>query len=110
MSDCGCKAKTDSPAQRRVLSIALRLNAAMFAIGLVAGLIAQSSGLLADSLDMLADAVAYSIALIAFNRGTAFKARAAMGSGGVLLILGIGVLLDSLSAEVYSAALQRATS
>jgi len=52
MSDCGCKAKTDSPAQRRVLSIALRLNAAMFAIGLVAGLIAQSSGLLADSLDM----------------------------------------------------------
>jgi len=44
MSDCGCEAQTDSPAQRRVLSIALALNATMFAVGLVAGLIAQSTG------------------------------------------------------------------
>jgi Co/Zn/Cd efflux system component len=35
----------------------------MFVVGLVAGLIGQSSGLIADSLDMLADAVAYGIAL-----------------------------------------------
>jgi cation diffusion facilitator family transporter len=96
MSDCGCEAKTDSPAQRRVLWIALALNAAMFVVGLLAGLIAQSTGLIADSLDMFADAVAYGIALAAFNWGLRFKVRAAMMSGSVLLILGIAVLLDSV--------------
>lgn len=104
MSDCGCEAKTDSPAQRQVLSIALGLNATMFVVGLVAGLIGQSSGLIADSLDMFADAVAYGIALSAFNRGTAFRAKAAMVSGGVLLILGIGVLLDSIRRGVFGSA------
>lgn len=88
MSDCGCAAKTDLPAQRRVLSIALALNATMFVVGLVAGLIAQSTGLIADSLDMFADAVAYGIALAAFNLGLDFKARAATISGRVLLTLG----------------------
>lgn len=96
MSDCGCEATTDSSAQRRVLLIALGMNATMFVVGLVAGLIAQSSGLIADSLDMFADAIAYGFALSAFNRDAAFKARAARVSGGVLLALGIGVLLDSV--------------
>ena len=104
MSDCGCEAKTDSPAQRRVLSIALGLNAAMFVVGLVAGLIAQSTGLIADSLDMFADGVAYGIALSAFNRGAVFKARAAMASGSVLLMLGIGVLLDAVRRGVFGSA------
>lgn len=58
MTNCGCEAQTDSPAQRRVLSFALALNATMFVVGLVAGLIAQSTGLIADSLDMFADAIA----------------------------------------------------
>ena len=101
MSDYDCEAKTDSPAQRRVLSIALALNATMFVVGLVAGLIAQSTGLIADSLDMLADGVAYGIALAAFNRGLGFKARAAMMSGTLLLALGIGVVLDSVRRGVF---------
>ncbi len=96
MSDCGCDAKTDSQAQRRILSIALALNATMFVVGLAAGLIAQSTGLIADSLDMCADAAAYGIALAAINRGLAFKARAAAASGSVLLVLGIGVLIDAV--------------
>lgn len=101
MSDCGCEVKADLPSQRRVLSIALGLNATMFLVGLLAGLIAQSSGLVADSLDMFADAVAYGIGLSAFNRGSAYKARAAMASGSVLLILGIGVLLDAIRRAVF---------
>ncbi len=104
MGDCGCEAKTDSPAQRRVLSVALALNATMFVVGMVAGLIAQSSGLIADSLDMFADAIAYGIALAAFNRGLEFKARAAMMSGTVLLILGIGVLLDTSRRAAFGSA------
>jgi Co/Zn/Cd efflux system component len=104
MSGCGCVAKTDLPAQRRVLSIALALNATMFVVGLVAGLIAQSTGLIADSLDMFADAVAYGIALAAFNRGLDLKVRAATISGRVLLTLGIGVLLDSVRRGVFGSA------
>ena len=93
---CGCRQTIDAEGQRRVLSIALALNASMFAVGLVAGLIAQSSGLLADSLDMLADAAAYAMALCAVDRSNLFKARAARLSGGFLLLLGTGVFLDAL--------------
>lgn len=93
---CGCEAKTDSAGQRRVLSIALVLNATMFVVGLVAGIIAQSTGLIADSLDMFADATAYGVALSAVTRGSLFKARAASVRGGVLMALGIGVLLDAV--------------
>ena len=62
--DCCCRsAQAETHAQRQVLKIALALNAAMFAVGLIAGVTAQSSGLIADALDMFADAVAYGIAL-----------------------------------------------
>ena len=77
---CDCKqvcAKTE--AERKTLRVALSLNAAMFVIGTVAGLLAQSTGLLADALDMLTDAVAYGLALMAISRGLAFKKIAAIG-------------------------------
>jgi len=57
-----------SEAQQRVLQIALALNATMFIVGVVAGLVGQSSSLIADALDMLADASAYAIALGAIGR------------------------------------------
>jgi cation diffusion facilitator family transporter len=92
---CGCEApNVQTEAEKRVLRIALGLNATMFVVGLIAGFVAQSSGLIADSLDMLADATAYSIALIAIRRGAIFKARAAGFSGVVLSVLGAGVLID----------------
>ncbi|WP_329742003.1 cation diffusion facilitator family transporter [Dyella sp. A6] len=93
MSDCGCHAEATNAAERRILRIALALNATMFVIGLVAGLVAQSMGLLADALDMLADATAYGIALMAVHRSHAFKARAATLSGSLLSVLGASVLL-----------------
>src|SRR3546814_2361898 len=70
------------------------LNAAMASIGGIAGWMAQSTGLLADALDMLSDASAYAIGLIAIGRSARFKANAAYGSGGVLLLLGLGVLVE----------------
>jgi len=95
MTGCGCEATPAETAdQKRTLAVALSLNATMFVVGLVAGLVAQSSGLLADSLDMLADATAYAIALTAIRRSAAFRVRAAGLSGGLLLVLGIGVLID----------------
>lgn len=92
---CGCgAAETETRDQRRILRVALVLNATMFVVGLVAGLVAQSSGLLADALDMLADAAAYGIALAAIGRGPAFKANAGLVSGSLLLTLGLVVLAD----------------
>ncbi len=62
----------ESATARRSLRIALGLNATMFVVGLVAGVVAESTGLIADSLDMLA------IGLIAISRSTLFETRAAV--------------------------------
>ena len=101
MSDCGCHAEAENPEQRRVLWIALVLNAAMAVIGGIAGWVAQSTGLLADALDMLSDASAYAIGLVAIGRSAKFKANAAYASGSVLLLLGIGVLVEVSRRMLY---------
>lgn len=94
MNDCGCHAEAQNAAERRVLWIALGLNAAMAVIGALAGWVAQSTGLLADALDMLSDATAYAIGLAAIGRAARFKANAAMLSGGLLLLLGVIMLVE----------------
>jgi Co/Zn/Cd efflux system component len=81
--------------ERRVLAVALGLNAFMFVVGFVAGLLAESLGLLADSLDMLADALAYGLSIAAVGRPPLFKARVATMSGSLLLLLGLAVLVDA---------------
>lgn len=97
MSDCGCgPTGVDTAEQRRVLRIALALNAAMFVIEIAAGWAAHSLGLIADGLDMLADASAYVIALAALTRGARFKANAATLSGTLLLLLGVLVLVEAV--------------
>jgi cation diffusion facilitator family transporter len=103
MSDCGCHAQAKNAAERRVLWIALTLNAAMAVIGGLAGWIGQSTGLLADALDMLTDAAAYGIGLAAIGRAARFKANAAMLTGTVLLMLGIGVLFEVGRRVLYGA-------
>jgi cation diffusion facilitator family transporter len=104
MTDCGCEApEVKTGKERRILGIALALNAAMAVVGGLAGWIAQSTGLLADALDMLADATAYSVALLAIGRSVQFKARAATLSGSVLLVLGVGVLVEVGRRLVYGA-------
>lgn len=94
MSDCGCHHEAKNAQEKRVLIIALALNAAMAVIGGIAGWIAQSTGLLADALDMLSDATAYAIGLVAIGRTARFKANAALLSGSVLLVLGVGILFE----------------
>jgi len=76
--------------------MALVLNAVMFGVELVGGLLGDSSGLIADSLDMLADASAYGVALAAIGRSSVFKGKAARLSGILLLVLGVGVVLDAV--------------
>jgi Co/Zn/Cd efflux system component len=83
-------------AEARALWTVLALNAAMFAVEMVAGWIAESTGLLADGLDMLADALVYGVALYAVGRGPALKQRAARLCGGLQLLLGLSALAEVL--------------
>ncbi len=97
MSDCGCHVEpAEDPGQRRTLWIALALNAGMAVVGFLIGWWAQSTGVLADALDMLSDATAYSIGLLAIGRSPLFKQRAAQLSGTVLLVLGVGVIVEAI--------------
>ena len=92
-----CECSSHSAAtekERKILRIALSLNAAMFVIGMTAGLWAQSTGLMADALDMLADASTYGLGLLAVTRGAAFKRNSARWSGALLLILGLGIMAE----------------
>ena len=92
---CDCsKAPANTEAERKTLRIALGLNATMFVVGIIAGVLAQSTGILSDALDMLTDAAAYAMALMAITRGLAFKANAARWSGWVLVVLGAGIVAE----------------
>jgi Co/Zn/Cd efflux system component len=82
--------------ETRTLWILLAINASMFAVEIVAGLLAQSTGLVADSLDMLADATVYGLALHAVGRSAALKLRAAHASGWLQAALGLGAIADVL--------------
>lgn len=103
MSDCGCHHEAKNAQERKILTIALALNATMAVVGGIAGWIGESTGLLADALDMLSDATAYAIGLVAIGRAASFKANAAMLSGAVLLLLGLGVLFEVGRRVIYGA-------
>jgi Co/Zn/Cd efflux system component len=85
--------------QRRALWWVLGINAAMFAVELGAGFLAQSTGLVADSLDMLADASVYAIALVAAG-DVARQRRSARLSGWLQLALAALVLVEVIRRAV----------
>lgn len=104
MADCGCKPTAlDTNEQRRALRLALILNGAMFVIETITGLHAESTSLLADGLDMLTDASVYAVALLAITRSAAFKKNAASWSGILLLVVGGGVVLETVRRAVTGA-------
>jgi len=78
--------------QSRALSIVLLVNATMFLVEVVCGLLAHSLALLADSLDMLTDAMVYALSLYVVRRGAAWKARAAFVKALVMALSGVFVL------------------
>ncbi|MBX9755494.1 MAG: cation transporter [Pseudomonadaceae bacterium] len=86
-------AKHLSPAYRRVLWLALLINAVMFAIEISAGLRAGSVALLADSLDFLGDAGNYAISLFVLAMSLSWRARAAQFKAVSMALFGLGVLV-----------------
>jgi Co/Zn/Cd efflux system component len=87
-------ARGEDARERRTLRWVLGINAAMFAIELGAGWVAQSTGLIADSLDMLADASVYGLSLYAVGRAARLKLRAAHASGVLQAALALGALAE----------------
>jgi len=93
MDDC-CAVHPVHAHQRRVLHIVLWINATMFLVELVAGLLAHSTALFADSVDMLGDAIVYGFSLYVIGRGAAWEARAALLKGGIMAAFGLGVIVE----------------
>jgi Co/Zn/Cd efflux system component len=81
-----------SPAYRRVLWIALLVNAAMAVVELAAGWQAGSLSLWADALDFAGDAVNYAASLAVLSAGLLWRARLAWVKGWVMALFGLGVL------------------
>jgi cation diffusion facilitator family transporter len=78
--------------QARTLRLVLFLNATMFVVELVSGLLSGSVALLADSLDMLGDALVYGFSLYVVALGPVWKARAAVAKAAVMGLFGVFVL------------------
>ena len=81
-----------SRAVRRVLVIALGLNAAMFAIEMAAGFGADSVALQADALDFFGDTVTYALSLAVLGMSLARRAAAALFKGVSMALMGLWVL------------------
>ena len=77
---------------RRILWIALAVNAGMFLAELVAGLAAGSASLQADALDFLGDAANYAVSLSVASLALAWRARAALVKGATMGLFGLWVL------------------
>jgi cation diffusion facilitator family transporter len=81
----------DDRAYRRVLWIALAVNALMFGIEVAAGLGAGSTALLADSVDFLGDAANYGISLLVLGLALRWRARTALLKGASMGLFGLWV-------------------
>ena len=97
MADQCCAGKSgktalNDPRWRRILWIALIINAAMFGVEIVAGVAADSRALQADALDFLGDAANYAISLGVAAMALAWRARAALLKAATMLAFGLWVL------------------
>ena len=80
------------PRYRRILWIALVLNAAMFAVELVGGYRSGSLSLLADAIDFAGDAMNYGVSLAVLSAALTWRARAAQLKALSMMAFGLFVL------------------
>jgi Co/Zn/Cd efflux system component len=104
MAGSCCEPDGGSPAShtdafRRALWLALAVNAGMFLVEGISGLLGDSVSLQADALDFLGDAANYGIALAVLGLAPVHRARAALLKGVSMGLFGIWVI----GAAVYSA-------
>ncbi len=82
----------DSRRYRRVLWIALAVNAVMFLVELGASFRAESAALLADAIDFAGDAGNYGLSLAAIAFGPVWQSRAALVKATSMTAYGVFVL------------------
>ena len=90
---CPSPSPGNSPAYRRVLWVALIINAAMFTVEVLAGLAAGSVSLQADALDFFGDAANYGLSLTVLSMALAWRARAALVKGVSMGLFGLWVVI-----------------
>ena len=101
MADQCCAGKSgktalNDPKWRRVLWIALIINAAMFGVEIVAGVAADSRALQADALDFLGDSANYAISLGVAGMALSWRARAALLKAATMLAFGLWVFASAV--------------
>jgi Co/Zn/Cd efflux system component len=82
---------------RRVLWVALVINATMFLIELIAGLMAGSVSLQADALDFLGDVANYGISIFVVGFALHYRAKAALIKGATMGLFGMWVIGATVS-------------
>jgi cation diffusion facilitator family transporter len=92
----GPDAKPPDRRYRRVLWIALGINATLFIVEIVAGLTAASVSLQADALDFLADTANYGISLFVIGMALRYRATAALAKGTTMGVFGLWVMGTTL--------------
>src|SRR5437868_8630676 len=100
MDDCCCAPpslnlggnKKQDMAYRRALWAVLAINAALFAVEVIAGLAAGSASLQADALDFLGDTANYAISLLVVGMALRYRASAALAKGATMAAFGLWVI------------------
>jgi Co/Zn/Cd efflux system component len=98
MSACctgGCSSEKPpvAPNYRRILWVALVVNAAMFLVELISGWSSGSVSLLADALDFFGDAANYGVSLFVLGLAPIWRSRTALVKGITMGSYGLFVLL-----------------
>lgn len=85
-----------SPRYRRILWVALVVNALMFAVEIIGGVSSGSSALQADALDFLGDAANYGISLFVLSAALVVRAKASIIKGATMAGFGVWVVGHAL--------------
>ncbi|MBT9506641.1 cation transporter [Rhodoferax sp.] len=92
---------SDLPRYRRILWIALVVNAAMFLVELAAGFNSGSLSLLADAIDFAGDSINYGVSIAVLAAGLTLRSRAAMLKAVSMMGFGLFVLSNALWNMVF---------
>lgn len=106
MSEACCEVKHDHSNQkiRKVLWIALCLNALMFIVEFAASFAADSVSLKADSIDFLGDAFNYGISLYVLNSSLKTRSMASMLKASSMGLFGVWVIYEAISNAIQGSA------
>ena len=95
-SDSACSTSAVDPTYRKVLWVALVLNAMMFVVELGASWTSGSVSLLADSIDFFGDAGNYAVSLAVLGMAASIRSKAALLKAACMGAFGIFVLGKTL--------------